>query len=182
MGSYRNREDKINSLLPEILEVKMAYNKEGFIPDANGTLRFTYGYLKGYSPVDGVVNYPFTSTDGIKEKANTNEDYVLEQDILKTMDITNISSKLKDPKTGKVVVGMLYNMDTSGGNSGSPILDDSGNLIGVNFDRAYTATINDYAWNESYSRSIGVDIRYVLFVMKYYSKADHIIKEMNIVL
>jgi hypothetical protein len=52
MGSYRNREDKINSLLPEILEVKMAYNKEGFIPDANGTLRFTYGYLKGYSPVD----------------------------------------------------------------------------------------------------------------------------------
>lgn len=182
MESYKNREDKINSILPEILEIKMAYNKEGFIPDANATLRFTYGYLKGYSPMDGIINYPFTSTDGIKEKANTNEDYVLEQDILKAMDITDISPKLKDPKTGKVVVGMLYNMDTSGGNSGSPILDDSGNLIGVNFDRAYTATINDYAWNESYSRSIGVDIRYVLFVMKYYSKADHIIKEMNVIL
>lgn len=182
MQKYINREEKINSLLPEILEIKMAYNKEGFIPDANGTLRFTYGYLKGYSPMDGVVNYPFTSIDGILEKANSNEDYVLEQDILKTLKIKDVSPKLKDPKTGKVVVGMLYNMDTSGGNSGSPILDASGNLIGINFDRAYTATINDYAWNESYSRSIGVDIRYVLFIMKYYSKADHLIQEMNVVI
>lgn len=182
MQKYINREEKINSLLPEVLELKMAFNKEGFIPDANGTLRFTYGYIKGYSPMDGVVNYPFTSIDGILEKANTNEDYVLEQDILKTLKIKEVSPKLKDPKTGKVVVGMLYNMDTSGGNSGSPILDSKGNLIGINFDRAYTATINDYAWNESYSRSIGVDIRYVLFIMKYYSQADHLIREMNVVI
>ncbi|MDB4347749.1 S46 family peptidase, partial [Bacteroidia bacterium] len=73
-----------------------------------------------------------------------------------------------------------YNLDTTGGNSGSPILDANGDLVGVNFDRAYTATINDYAWNDKYSRSIGVDIRYVLYVMKYIGKADRILDELEI--
>ena len=75
---------------------------------------------------------------------------------------------------------MLYNMDTTGGNSGSPVMDSKGRLVGVNFDRAYTATINDYAWNESYSRSIGVDIRYVLYVMKYFGEADEVLAEMGV--
>ena len=86
----------------------------------------------------------------------------------------------KDPKTGKVVVAFLYNLDTTGGNSGSPVLDADGNLVGVNFDRAYTATINDYAWNQSYSRSIGVDIRYVVYILKYVSGADQLIAEMGV--
>jgi hypothetical protein len=60
------------------------------------------------------------------------------------------------------------------------VLDAKGDLIGVNFDRSYTATINDYAWNDKYSRSIGVDIRYVLYVMKYIGKADHLIKEVGL--
>ena len=85
-----------------------------------------------------------------------------------------------DPKTGKVVVGILYNMDTTGGNSGSPVLNARGELIGLNFDRGFTATINDYAWNEDYSRSIGCDIRYVLYVLKYVSNADKIIEEMGL--
>lgn len=75
---------------------------------------------------------------------------------------------------------MLYNLDTTGGNSGSPVMDKNGNLVGVNFDRSYTATINDYAWNEEYSRSIAVDIRFVVYVMKYLSGADHLLKEMNV--
>ena len=86
----------------------------------------------------------------------------------------------KDPKTGKVVVGILYNMDTTGGNSGSPVLNARGELIGLNFDRSFTATINDYAWNDDYSRSIGCDIRYVLYVLKYVSNADKIIEEMGL--
>ncbi len=71
-------------------------------------------------------------------------------------------------------------MDTTGGNSGSPVLNSKGQLIGVNFDRAWEATINDYAWNESYSRSIAVDIRYVLWVTQKFAGADYLLKEMNI--
>jgi hypothetical protein len=177
-----DREQKLNALLPSLLDIKLKFNDEGFIPDANATLRFTYGYIKGYSPQDGEYNYPLTSISGVLEKANSHPDFALEQDILDVLKTTDISKKLKDPKTGKVVVGLLYNMDTSGGNSGSPIMDAKGNLIGVNFDRAFTATINDYAWNESYSRSIGVDIRYIIFIMKYYSGADHLLKEMQVTL
>ena len=71
-------------------------------------------------------------------------------------------------------------MDTTGGNSGSPVLNAKGELIGVNFDRAYEATINDYAWSESYSRSIAVDIRYVLWVTEKVGGATHILNELGI--
>jgi hypothetical protein len=71
-------------------------------------------------------------------------------------------------------------MDTTGGNSGSPVLDARGQLVGVNFDRAWEATINDYAWSASYSRSIGVDIRYVLWVTQKYGGVDYLLKEMGI--
>ena len=71
-------------------------------------------------------------------------------------------------------------MDTTGGNSGSPVLNARGELIGVNFDRAFEATINDYAWSESYSRSIAVDIRYVLWVTQKFGGADYLLKEMGV--
>ena len=77
-------------------------------------------------------------------------------------------------------VGILYNMDTTGGNSGSPILDARGRLIGVNFDRAYEATINDFAWNDDYSRSIGVDIRYVLWITQKLGGANFLLEEMGV--
>jgi S1-C subfamily serine protease len=71
-------------------------------------------------------------------------------------------------------------MDTTGGNSGSPILDAQGRLIGVNFDRAYEATINDFAWNDDYSRSIGVDIRYVLWITQKLGGAGFLLEEMGV--
>jgi S1-C subfamily serine protease len=71
-------------------------------------------------------------------------------------------------------------MDTTGGNSGSPVLNARGELVGVNFDRAFEATINDYAWSDSYSRSIAVDIRYVLWVTEKVGEANHLLKEMGI--
>ena len=77
--------------------------------------------------------------------------------------------KFKHPEINDVPVAILYNTDTSGGNSGSPILNASGDLVGVNFDRAWEATINDFAWSEDYSRSIAVDIRYVLWVTEKYA-------------
>ena len=85
-----------------------------------------------------------------------------------------------NPKLKSIPVGILYNMDTTGGNSGSPILDAKGRLIGVNFDRAYEATINDFAWNDDYSRSIGVDIRYVLWITQKLGGAGFLLQEMGV--
>jgi hypothetical protein len=104
----------------------------------------------------------------------------LPQVLADNLKIKDVPPFFKDPDTGEVVVCFLYNLDTTGGNSGSPVLDANGDLIGVNFDRSFTATINDYAWNDKYSRSIGCDMRYVLYIMKYIGHADHLIKELGL--
>lgn len=171
--------NRIDALMPRLLEAKMEYNKKNFIPDANSTLRFTYGYVRGYSPQDAVYNEPFTSIEGLLEKASDKGDYfmpaALQQKIAEADNTRFVNKKMKT-----VPVGLLYNLDTTGGNSGSPILDKNGDLIGVNFDRAFTATINDYAWNEKYSRSIGVDIRYILFFLTEVAEADYLVEEMGV--
>lgn len=171
---------KIKALMPLYLSYKEKFKSNQFIPDANKTLRLTYGYIKGYNPNGDQFYYPYTNLDEMFAKANTKPDYRLPEQFADNLRVANPLPVFKDPATGKVVVGILYNLDTTGGNSGSPILDAEGNLIGVNFDRSFTATINDYAWNESYSRSIGVDIRYVLYVMKYVGESNHLFEEMGI--
>jgi S1-C subfamily serine protease len=84
------------------------------------------------------------------------------------------------PRTNELPVALLYDADTTGGNSGSPLMNARGELVGVNFDRAWGATINDYAWNEAYSRSIAVDIRYVLWITEKVGKAGFLLQEMGI--
>ena len=88
--------------------------------------------------------------------------------------------RYENPALHSVPVAMLYNMDTTGGNSGSPIFNAKGELVGVNFDRAFEATINDYAWSESYSRSIGVDIRYVLWIVEKFGGATQLLQELGV--
>jgi hypothetical protein len=171
---------QLKSLMPQYIGLREQYLKSRFIPDANSTLRLTYGHIRSFSPNDGETHSPYTTLDGVLAKANTNSDYRLPKVVQDNLTQTNVPEVFKDPKTGKIIVGILYNLDTTGGNSGSPVLNDKGELIGINFDRSFTATINDYAWNENYSRSIGCDIRYALYIIKYVGKADHILKELNL--
>lgn len=176
----QTNEGRLNKLYGELVDAKILWKKTNFIPDANSTLRLTYGYVKGYTPSDAVYYEPFTSIDGIIEKGNTGEEDFVVPDKLRALYEKKDFGKYISSKTKKLPIAMLYNMDTTGGNSGSPILDAYGNLIGVNFDRAYEATINDFAWNESYSRSIGVDIRYVLWVLDKFSGASNILNEIGV--
>ncbi|HEX2983754.1 MAG TPA: S46 family peptidase, partial [Ignavibacteriales bacterium] len=171
-------EGKIDVLSAQYIDVKRLWKNEDFIPDANSTLRLTYGYVKGYSPADAVYYAPFTTLQGVVEKSYQGGDFKAPEKLLKLYEKKDFG-KYYSQKLSGVPVAFLYNMDTTGGNSGSPILNAYGEIVGVNFDRTFDATINDYAWSEDYSRSIGVDIRYVLFVLDKYAGADYLVKELG---
>lgn len=176
----RNRiNGKLNILLANMMEVKRIWLEKSFIPDANSTLRLTYGYILGYTPADAVYYSPITSLKGVIEKGREERDYKL---LPKLRELYNKKEfgRFYNEKLGDVPVAILYNTDTSGGNSGSPIMDAYGRVVGVNFDRAFEATINDFTWSAEYSRSIGVDIRYILWVTQKVGGADFLLKEMGV--
>ena len=170
---------RLNILLARFMEVKRIWMNKSFIPDANGTLRLTYGYIKGYSPADAVYYSPITTLKGVVEKGKDEGDYKIPQ-IIRDLYAKRDFGIFKNKDLDDVPVAILYNTDTSGGNSGSPIMNAYGELIGVNFDRPFEATINDFVYSKDYSRSLGVDIRYVLWIAQKVSGADNIIKEMGI--
>jgi hypothetical protein len=160
-------------------EVKLLFHSRKFIPDANRTLRLTFGRIKGYSPRDGVYLEPFTTLDGVAEKSTGRDPFNAPAallDLHRRKDFGRFAPRGFE----SVPVCMLYDADTTGGNSGSPVLNGRGELVGLNFDRTFEATINDYAWSPDYSRSIGVDIRYVLWVAQKLGRADRLLKEMNV--
>ena len=175
----KRREGELNKLYGELITVKREFQKSNFVPDANATLRLTHGTVRGYSPEDAVWKRPATTLSGVIAKTTGGEPFVTPKEVIdlhRAGDFGNyVHPKLKD-----VPVAILYDTDTTGGNSGSPILNGKGELVGVNFDRAFEATINDFAWNTGYSRSIGVDIRYVLWITDCVYNADFLVKEMGL--
>lgn len=149
-------------------------------PDANSTLRVTYGKVKGYKPNDAVYYEPFTTLDGVMEKYVPG-DY--EFDVPKKLiDLYNTKDfgKYAD-KNGKMPVAFIATNHTTGGNSGSPALDASGNLIGLNFDRVWEGTMSDIYYSPEICRNIMVDARYILFVIDKYAGAKNIINELKII-
>jgi hypothetical protein len=180
MNSLRkDRTGRLNKLLADYVNVSILFKKSDFIPDANSTLRLTYGHVKGFTPVDATYMKPLTTLTGLIEKGTNEGDYYLPE-IFRTLHQQKDYGQFTTKDGKDVPVAFLYNLDTTGGNSGSPIMDENGNLVGVNFDRAYEATINDFAWNDAYSRSIGCDIRYVLWVAQKVDHADFILTELGV--
>lgn len=173
------RKGSLDKLAAKLIDVKKQYKGKDFIPDANFTLRFTYGYIRGYTPRDAVYCSPITTVNGILEKNTGNDPFNAPPKVLELIKKEDFG-RFRHPKYNSVPVGILYDMDTTGGNSGSPVLNAKGELVGLNFDRAFEATINDYYWSKEYSRSIGVDIRYILWILQKYGEVDYLLKEMNI--
>ncbi|WP_295337953.1 S46 family peptidase [Flavobacterium sp.] len=148
-------------------------------PDANSTLRVTYGKIKGYKPNDAVVYEPFTYLDGVMEKYIPG-DY--EFDVpQKLIDLYNAKDYGKYGVKGKMPVAFIATNHTTGGNSGSPALDAHGNLIGLNFDRVWEGTMSDIYYSPEICRNIMVDLRYVLFIVDKFAGAKNLIEEMKII-
>jgi hypothetical protein len=169
----------LTKLNGEYAEARKLFLKKDFIPDANGTLRMTFGSIKGYTPADALYAEPITTIRGVIEKTTGREPFNTPARIVELYGMKDYG-RLASRKLKSLPVCLLYNLDTTGGNSGSPLLNASGDLVGVNFDRAYGATINDFAWDESYSRSIAVDIRYVLWMTAKVAGAERVIKELGV--
>lgn len=148
-------------------------------PDANSTLRITYGQLEGSAPVDGMEYTEHTTLKGIVDKYNTgNPDFEVEPRMLELYKARNYGDY---GQNGELWVCFTGSNHTTGGNSGSPVLDASGNLMGLNFDRSWESTMSDYYFDPKRCRNIVVDIRYVMWVMDIYCGAGHLVKEMELV-
>jgi hypothetical protein len=175
----QRRNAELSKLSALLIDVKQKYLQKDFLPDANSTLRFTYGRVRSYSPADAVVHTPISTLTGVMQKTREEYPYATPQEVRALYKAKDFG-RYRLPRQNDVPVALLYNTDTTGGNSGSPLMNARGELVGVNFDRAWGATINDYAWNEAYSRSIAVDIRYVLWVTEKLGKAGFLLQEMGV--
>ena len=173
------REGRLGQLYGSLIEVKQQFLSANFIPDANSTLRFTCGRIRSYSPADAVIRTPVSTLRGVIEKTTGVEPFITPEPVLQKYAAGEFGRFLH-PRLGQVPVAILYDTDTTGGNSGSPVLNSRGQLVGVNFDRCFEATINDFAWDKDYSRSIGVDIRYVLWITGMVYSGEHLLKEMGV--
>lgn len=148
-------------------------------PDANSTMRITYGKLEGSAPHDGMKYTEHTTLDGIITKNNSGiYDYELLPRMKELADKKEYGQYAQDKELWICFTGSNH---TTGGNSGSPVIDAEGNLMGLNFDRTWESTMSDYMFDTSRCRNIAVDIRYVLWVMDIYSGAGHLVDEMTLV-
>lgn len=177
---YNRLNDRISDLQQKYLAALMeTYPEQRFWPDANSTLRVTYGQVEPYSPRDGVEYKTVTYLDGILEKYIPG-DYEFDVDP-KLIDLYYRKDYGQYGDDGKLPVCFIASNHTTGGNSGSPAIDANGNLIGLNFDRVWEGTMSDIFYDRSICRNIMVDARYILFVVDKMCGAGHLVNEMKLV-
>jgi hypothetical protein len=185
---YKNEvKPKYDSLNHETKRLYRAYLKglqemnsdKIYYPDANFTMRVSYGNVAGFSPRDGVDYKYYTTIDGVIEKDNPQiYDYDVPQ---KLKDIYKAKDFGIYQQDGSVPVCFIATNHTTGGNSGSPVLDAEGNLIGLNFDRAWDGIMSDMMFDPERSRNVTLDIRYLLFIVDKFAGAGHLVDEMRII-
>ncbi|MCC6592239.1 MAG: S46 family peptidase [Xanthomonadales bacterium] len=147
-------------------------------PDANGTLRVGFAHVQGYSPRDGVVYTPFTRLSGVLEKHTGVEPFALPPALLAAM--RDPGERWRDRALADVPVNFLADGDSSGGNSGSPMVNGRGELVGINFDRVWENVAGDFGFNPAYSRNISVDVRYLLWQLDRVEDAQTLLKELRV--
>ncbi|MFC6999972.1 S46 family peptidase [Rufibacter roseus] len=157
---------------------EMMTNKK-FYPDANSTLRVSYGQVEGYQPADGVNYAYYTTLEGILEKEDPNvADYKVPAKLKELYQKKDYGSY---GVNGTMPVAFIASNHTTGGNSGSPVINADGELIGLNFDRNWEGTMSDIMYDPERVRNISVDARYILFVIDKFAGAGHLVKEMTLV-
>ncbi|MHB9056428.1 MAG: S46 family peptidase [Paludibacteraceae bacterium] len=149
-------------------------------PDANFTMRLTYGQILGYKPADAIDYRYYTTTKGILEKEDAANPEFIVPEKLKNAIMKGDYGRYIDTKTGKMQVAFISTNDITGGNSGSPVFNAKGEVIGLAFDGNWEAMSGDIIFEPNLQRTISVDIRYVLFIMEKIGGADRLIKELNI--
>ena len=178
-GRYRDLSASIASLYRTYMRGLMEMEPDAvFYPDANLTLRVSYGRMEGYKPLDGVYYTPQTTLEGIMEKDDpTVYDYNIPQ---RLRDLYASKDYGRWAVDGTVPVAFLATNHTTGGNSGSPVLNGRGELVGLNFDRTWESTMSDIEFDPAKCRNIAVDIRYVLFLIDKVGGAGYLLDEMDI--
>jgi hypothetical protein len=167
--AQKERDDRkagaISRLRPVWRRAVAAHAERPIAPDANGTLRVTLGRVTGYSPRDGVLMTPQTTVRGLVEKHTGEEPFAAPAFVLAAAP-RSPASRWADPGLGDVPVAFLADADTSGGSSGSPVLDARGRLVGLNFDRVWEAIASDFGFDDRYARNVSVDVRYLLWALE----------------
>jgi hypothetical protein len=167
------------TLEPRLLEALAAWKGTRLYPDANSTLRFTYAIVKGYSPRDAVLYLPFTTLHGVIEKNTGVEPFACPPRLLAAAKLGDFG-RYVDPTLHDVPACFLTTNDITGGNSGSPVMNGNGELVGLAFDGNYEAIDSDFRFDPTLARTIAVDIRYVLWCMDYVDKAHWIMRELGV--
>ncbi len=175
--AFKQVEDQLmGAFLQSTMEL---FPDKTYWPDANSTLRITYGKMEGSKPRDGMAYLPYSTLEGIAQKYKPGDfDFDAPPRLLALHSERNYGPYATD---GEMRVCFLGSHHTTGGNSGSPALNAHGELVGLNFDRTWESTMSDIMFNPEICRNIMVDIKYVLFIVDIYAGAGHLVKEMNLV-
>ena len=178
----KETDGNMERVIPQYMSSLIAFKKSQgrpVYPDANSTLRVSFGTVAPYSPRDGLTKGPFTTLEGIVEKHTGAEPFNAPASLLEAVKVKRYGV-YKDPVLGTVPVNFLSSADTTGGNSGSAIMNRRGELIGLNFDSTFESITKDFYFDSAITRAIHLDIRYMLWVMKEIDGADNLLKEMTI--